>query len=215
MAGVNSIVCKWNAENEEWEVEGILEHKKLLSGKMEYLVKWFGFEVEDATWQGRKDLANASTVLSEYEDLVGLSQEKHPKEILDHRVSECGETEYFVKWVGLGTTGKTWQAREEIAKAPRLVAEYEDKKGLDGEWEVEGILQHRKSDNGLEFLVKWAGWDANDATWQTVEDLSNAQSIVDEYISQAGLESGGFNDTISHLVGTSDAERVLPYICKE
>lgn len=174
------------AEDEEFEVEAILEHKKS-RGKVLYLVKWHGFADEDSTWQERRDLLNASLILNEYECLTGLSKEKQPKKIVAHRVLECGEMEYLVEWAGLGTKGKEWQSREEAAQVPLLVAKYEEKESIAGEWEVECILDHRKSENSLEFLVKWTGWSLNDATWQSKEDLSNAQMILDKYVGEVGL----------------------------
>ena len=51
---------------EEWEVERILQHRKVGRG-YQYLVRWKGFGREDDTWEPRKNLANAPEVLRKYE----------------------------------------------------------------------------------------------------------------------------------------------------
>src|SRR6201999_906153 len=33
----------------------------------------------------------------------------------------------------------------------------------------------------VKYLVKWKGWDDSYAEWKSVEDLNNAQDVIDEY----------------------------------
>jgi hypothetical protein len=33
----------------------------------------------------------------------------------------------------------------------------------------------------VKYLVKWKGWDSEYNTWQTIDDLRNAQDLIDEY----------------------------------
>ena len=51
---------------EEWEVEKILNKKKI-RGVEKYLVHWKGFTVEYDTWERREDLGNAKEVLEDFE----------------------------------------------------------------------------------------------------------------------------------------------------
>jgi hypothetical protein len=53
------------------------------------------------------------------------------------------------------------------------------------EYEVEKIVKHTKSPDGsVSFLVKWVGYPHSANTWQTAEDLVNAQDLLDQYLSK-------------------------------
>jgi len=51
---------------EEWEVERILNKKKV-RGRDKYLVRWKGFMAESDTWEGRENLKNAKEAIEEFE----------------------------------------------------------------------------------------------------------------------------------------------------
>ena len=51
---------------EEWEVEKILNKKKI-RGVEKYLVQWKEFTVEGDTWEKKENLNNAEEVLEEFE----------------------------------------------------------------------------------------------------------------------------------------------------
>lgn len=51
---------------EEWEVEEILDYK-LFGRTPKWLVKWKGFPDDDATWEPRRSLKNASEAIAEFE----------------------------------------------------------------------------------------------------------------------------------------------------
>jgi len=54
---------------EEWEVEKILNKKKI-RGVEKYLVRWKGFTVEGDTWEKKENLKNAEEVLEEFEGRI-------------------------------------------------------------------------------------------------------------------------------------------------
>ena len=53
-------------EVEEWEVEKIL-NKKRMRGVEKYLVRWKGFTAEGDTWKRRENLKNAEELIEEFE----------------------------------------------------------------------------------------------------------------------------------------------------
>jgi len=53
-------------EVEEWEVEKILNKRKI-RGVEKYLVQWKGFTAEEDTWERREDLGNAKEALAKFE----------------------------------------------------------------------------------------------------------------------------------------------------
>lgn len=46
------------------------------------------------------------------------------------------------------------------------------------EWEVEEILDSRKSHHRLEYLVKWQGYDVSESTWESSRNLENSPKLV-------------------------------------
>ena len=53
-------------DQKEYEVDLILDKRKR-RGKVEYLVKWVGYELHDATWEPVENLKNASETIHDYE----------------------------------------------------------------------------------------------------------------------------------------------------
>ena len=53
--------------HEEYEVETILNKRKLRSRDTEYLVKWRGYHVKEATWVPSSDLRNAKKAVQDFE----------------------------------------------------------------------------------------------------------------------------------------------------
>jgi len=51
---------------EEWEVEKILNKKKI-RGVVKYLIRWKGFTAEGDTWEKRENLKNAEELIEEFE----------------------------------------------------------------------------------------------------------------------------------------------------
>jgi hypothetical protein len=56
-----------NTEQEEYEVENILD-KRTLRKKPQYLIKWLGYPLHDATWEPLENLGNAREKVKEYEE---------------------------------------------------------------------------------------------------------------------------------------------------
>ena len=51
---------------EEWEIEKILNKKKM-RGVEKYWIQWNGFTVEEDTWERRENLKNAEELIEEFE----------------------------------------------------------------------------------------------------------------------------------------------------
>ncbi len=49
------------------------------------------------------------------------------------------------------------------------------------EWAVQAILRHRRRGHGLQFLVRFEGYDASEDQWLTEDDLANAREVLEVY----------------------------------
>ncbi|KAF7116923.1 hypothetical protein CNMCM5793_005553 [Aspergillus hiratsukae] len=76
---------------------------------------------------------------------------------------------------------KPWTGRvgsETPAKPQPIIVDGEE------EWEVERILADRTIRGQKQYLVKWKGWPSYENSWQTKDDLKNAQEALDDYLQE-------------------------------
>ena len=131
-------------EEEEYEVERIL-NKRIKKGKVEYLVKWKGWDLpEHNTWQTPEDLENSKEELAEYENKLqnekvrkkyglkanikprGFSRGLEAEKILD-ATFDTGQIFFLVKWRDSELTDIV-PAREANFRIPEMVIQfYEDR----------------------------------------------------------------------------------------
>jgi len=71
---------------EEWEVEKILNKKKI-RGVVKYLIQWKGFTVEGDTWERRENLKNAEELIEEFE-WGGIEVKRQEGEVEEYRRME-------------------------------------------------------------------------------------------------------------------------------
>lgn len=57
----------------------------------------------------------------------------------------------------------------------------------DGVYQVQAIKKSRKTEEGMEYLVKWVGYD--EMTWETEEAVEGAQEAVYEFYKEAGTHA--------------------------
>jgi len=71
---------------EEWEVERILNKKKI-RGVVKYLIWWKGFTVEGDTWERRENLKNVEELIEEFEQ-GGIEVRRQEREVEEYRRME-------------------------------------------------------------------------------------------------------------------------------
>jgi hypothetical protein len=52
---------------------------------------------------------------------------------------------------------------------------------VENEYEVERIVDKRANVNGVQYLIKWAGWPESENTWESIDHLSNSAELVKEF----------------------------------
>jgi hypothetical protein len=54
------------SQGEEFEVASILRHRLARGKKLEYLIRWKGFDISDDTWEPEQNLEGAQEILRKY-----------------------------------------------------------------------------------------------------------------------------------------------------
>ena len=55
------------------------------------------------------------------------------------------------------------------------------------EYEVERILEHRARRSGVQYLIRWKGYDPSEDSWLPESDLRNAPEVLNAYKRSVGL----------------------------
>jgi transposase InsO family protein len=103
-----------------------------------------------------------------------------------------GEEQHEVEMI----TGKKEEEIEVLVYPPEEKVEEESKEVNDGSLRRSERLRGKAAPSSppkkvvrpkkemrtvVKYLVKWKGWDSEYNTWQTIDDLRNAQDLIDEY----------------------------------
>ncbi|XP_061067304.1 chromobox protein homolog 1-like [Eubalaena glacialis] len=128
-------------EEEEYVVEKVL-HRRVVKGKVEYLLKWKGFSDEDNTWEPEENL-DCPDLIAEF-----LQSQKTAHET---DKSEGGKRKADSDSEDKGEESKP-RRRKRVRKATRLCS------GL----EPERIIGATDSSGELMFLMKWKNSDEAD-----------------------------------------------------
>uniref|UniRef100_A0A8C9TXR7 Chromobox homolog 1a (HP1 beta homolog Drosophila) n=1 Tax=Scleropages formosus TaxID=113540 RepID=A0A8C9TXR7_SCLFO len=124
-------------EDEEYVVEKVLD-RRVVKGRVEYLLKWKGFSDEDNTWEPEDNL-DCPDLIAEFLQSQKTAHEKEKKETGGKRKTTESDTEVA------GEESRPKKRKEEPEK-PRGFA-----RGL----EPERIIGATDSSGELMFLMKW------------------------------------------------------------
>jgi len=75
---------KHAAENEEYVVESIIRHRRYRK-RVQYLIKWEGYDVEESTWEHETNLTNCPTILHPYQVENGIESESAQEKSTEKR----------------------------------------------------------------------------------------------------------------------------------
>ena len=76
LAAGHAGACDFADQEDEYEVEAILDERAGKRGSKEYLIKWRGWPIEDATWEGTAALTGCKAILREWK----AKQQPPPKQ---------------------------------------------------------------------------------------------------------------------------------------
>lgn len=148
-------------EEEEYVVEKVLD-RRVVKGKVEYLLKWKGFSDEDNTWEPEENL-DCPDLIAEYLQSQKTAQDS---EKADGKRKADSDTEHPV-----GEESKPKKKKEEAEK-PRGFA-----RGL----EPERIIGATDSSGELMFLMKWKSSEEADLVPAKEANVKCPQVVISFY----------------------------------
>merc|ERR1712032_61029 len=179
---------------EEYEVEKILD-KRLMKGKLEYLVKWIGWD--EGTWEPAQNLDGSQNLIDIFEkaELEGATKADSPDSDFSVNEDDMGMCDIcnaiFVKPEALRKhkaeehkkNKKRVSFKEEVVRLSFEEEEYESDDEEEKEWEVEKIVGRRVEEEEVQYLVKWVGWE--EETWEPELNLAGSEILISDFQSQS------------------------------
>lgn len=147
-------------EEEEYVVEKVLD-RRVVKGKVEYLLKWKGFSDEDNTWEPEENL-DCPDLIAEF---LQSQKTAHEADKSDGKRKADSDNEVA------GEESKPKKKKEEVEK-PRGFA-----RGLD----PERIIGATDSSGELMFLMKWKNSDEADLVPAKEANVKCPQVVISFY----------------------------------
>lgn len=156
-------------QEEEYSVEKILDKRISKNGKVEYYLKWKGYNDDENSWEPIENL--------DCPDLIGEFEEnwkkKHEKKKEDSRKKD----------EEVGKRKKASATVTTSAPPPKKVKETKvsENKGFARGLDPEKIIGATESNGELKFLIKWKGSDDTDTVLAKEANHKCPQIVIDFY----------------------------------
>lgn len=159
------VVPEPEIEEEEYEVEKCVD-KRIVKGKIQYLIKWKGFEDTDNTWEPIENL-ECSELISEYEETLKKKngKENKEKEVMKEEKKRKISTE---------------KAETQTLKKTKTTHEVKAR-GFARKLKPEKIIGATDSGGSLTFLMKWEGSDEADLVPSDEANIKCPQIVIKFY----------------------------------
>lgn len=166
--GVESEVT--DLEEEEYVVEKVVD-KRVKSGKVEYLLKWNGFNESENTWEPEENL-DCPDLISIYENSIKTQKQKRRTDTdlaSSKKTKKNGDTTFH------GSTALSETAKSEID------SEDQSQRGFDRGLQPEKIIGATDSSGELMFLMKWKNSDEADLVLANTANVKCPQVVIQFY----------------------------------
>jgi hypothetical protein len=62
---------------------------------------------------------------------------------------------------------------------------------------IEGVVNHRKRKNNIEYLIKWVGYPSDENSWEPLSEIQlPASRLIDTYLERCDLDTKIWNPKI-------------------
>ncbi|XP_041812451.1 chromobox protein homolog 1a [Chelmon rostratus] len=160
-------------EEEEYVVEKVLD-RRVVKGKVEFLLKWKGFSDEDNTWEPEENL--------DCPDLIAEYMQKHKEK--EEKKKE-GKRKATNETSGDSEERGTKRKKEEVSKAEMLLqtkeSQGEKARGFGRGLQPERIIGATDSSGELMFLMKWKNSDEADLVPAKEANVKCPQVVISFY----------------------------------
>jgi len=150
-------------EEEEYVVEKILD-KRTRSGRVEYYLKWKGYNEEDNTWEPVENL--------DCPDLIAEFEEQRKKKKQELKTKESDKEKDKQKKKSIANESEKKKKRNEDESKPR---------GFDRGLEPEKIIGATDASGELMFLIKWKDSEEADLVPAKLANVKCPQVVIKFY----------------------------------
>ncbi|XP_039763086.1 chromobox protein homolog 5-like isoform X4 [Pararge aegeria] len=169
------------SSEEEYVVEKVL-NKRIVKGKVQYLLKWKGYKEEESTWEPEENL-DCEELIRTFEDNRKEKEAKAKKAEEQNRSKkrrrDSSEDTSVTGRKGRGTSVSSLEDHKE----PKSKREREDKgkSGFDKGLKAEKIIGASDATGELMFLVKWADSDEAELVPAKIANVKCPQQVIAFY----------------------------------
>lgn len=149
---------------EEFSVEKILDKRTMKNGKIEYFLKWKGYDDSENTWEPLENL-DCPDLIAEFEENWKKKQEKKKEEESTKRKR----------------SSTTVVAATETAPQKKSKDNVSENKGFSRGLEPEKIIGATETNGDLKFLIKWKGCNETDTVLAKEANQKCPQVVIDFY----------------------------------
>ena len=160
-------------EEEEYVVEKILQKKIVGKGKVEYYLKWIGYDDADNTWEPVENL-DCPELIEKFEADLKAKEAEKSKEKSEHSKSKKRKSEHD----------------DSKSNKKKNFDEESRPKGFDRGLDPERIIGATDSSGELMFLMKWHNTDEADLVPARQANVRCPQVVISFYEERLTWHSG-------------------------
>lgn len=173
-------------------MENLLD-RRFFGGKYQYLVKWEGYPLAEATWEPLRNLDNVLDMVEKLDEQLeecGVPGRKKKRDNNKRKSTDSSaspskkKTKSPKKTFATSSPSRSPPKKSKASSSSKKKSKKSSNQNDDDEFIVEAILDRRLSNGGHEYLVKWKGYPKSESTWEPLDNLMNVLDLVQQFNEQ-------------------------------